>query len=128
MSDFLKKYKNDPFAKFLGVEIEDSKKGYAKCSVILTGDMSNFLNTPHGGLIFSLADIAFAGASNFENPASFALDVSGSFLKGAKIGDKLTAVAEEIASTKRTGNYRMNVYCNSELIATFMGTVFRKAE
>jgi acyl-CoA thioesterase len=126
MDNFIKKVKNDPYAKFLGINIDKTEEGYALCSVIITKDMLNFLGVIHGGLVFSLSDVAFSVASNNNNPPSFALDISGSFLKSVKVGDIISAEAKLIHTTKRTGLYRMDVFNNKELLATFNGTVFRK--
>lgn len=126
MENIIDKIKNDPFAHFLGVNLEEVEKGYARCSLTLKENMLNFLGTPHGGLLFTLADIAFAAASNFDSSPSFALDISGTFFKTAEVGDKLTASARVINSTKKTGHYEMRVYKNEEQIARFNGTVFRK--
>jgi acyl-CoA thioesterase len=126
MSDFLQTVRKDPWARFLGVEIEKAEAGYACCSVVVREEMLNFLGAVHGALIFSLADVAFSAAANSDYSPSLALDMSGSFLKGAGVGDKLTAEARMLNTTKRTGLYRMDVYRNDELIATFNGTVFRK--
>jgi len=126
MSEFLQIVRKDPWANFLGVEIEKAEKGYACCSVVIREEMLNFLGAVHGALIFSLADVAFSAAANSDYSPSLALDVSGSFLKGAVVGDKLTAEARMLNTTKRTGLYRMDVSKNDELIATFNGTVFRK--
>jgi acyl-CoA thioesterase len=127
MSDMEKKIKEDAYAAFLGIRMDDLREGFASCSLTITKEMFNFLGAVHGGLIFSLADVAFAAASNFNHPPSYALDVSGSFLKTAKVGDTITARAELIHTTKRTGLYRMQVFKDKELLATFNGTVFRKA-
>jgi len=126
MEDFMKKVSNDPYMKFLGIKVEKIEKGYSACSIVITKDMLNFLNFVHGGLIFSLADAAFSAASNSDHLPSYALDVSGSFLKTAAVGDRITAEAKLIHTTKRTGVYRMEVFHNEELLATFNGTVFRK--
>ena len=126
MDNFLEKVRKDPWANFLGVEIEKVESGYACCSVVVREEMLNFLGAVHGALIFSLADVAFSAAANSDYSPSLALDVSGSFLKGAKVGDTLTAEARMLNTTKRTGLYRMDVSKNGELIATFNGTVFRK--
>ena len=126
MSDVLEKIKNDPFVKFMGIRVDEVSEGFASCSLILTGDMLNFLGVPHGGVYFSLADVAFSAAANYNHPPSFALDISGSFLKPAKVGETLTAKAELVHSTKRTGLYRLEVFQGRELLATFNGTVFRK--
>jgi acyl-CoA thioesterase len=126
MDEFLNTVRNDPWANFLGVTIEKVEKDFARCSVIIRGDMLNFLGAVHGALIFSLADVAFSAAANSSYSPSLALDISGSFIKGAVVGDTLTAVARMLNTTKRTGLYRMDVSKNGELIATFNGTVFRK--
>ena len=126
MDEFLNTVRNDPWANFLGVEIEKVEKEYARCSVVIREDMLNFLGAVHGALIFSLADVAFSAAANSNYSPSLALDISGSFLKGAVVGDTLTAEARMLNTTKRTGLYRMDVSKNGELIATFNGTVFRK--
>lgn len=126
MSDFLQTVREDPWANFLGVNIEKVESGYACCSVVVREEMLNFLGAVHGAMIFSLADVAFSAAANSDYSPSLALDMSGSFLKGAKVGDRLTAEARVLNTTKRTGLYRMDVSKNDELIATFNGTVFRK--
>ena len=126
MSKFFDALCSDPWANFLGVQIEKVEQGYACCSVVVREEMLNFLGAVHGALIFSLADVAFSAAANSDYSPSLALDVSGSFLKGAKVGDTLRAEARMLNTTKRTGLYRMDVSKNDELIATFNGTVFRK--
>ena len=126
MNDIAEKVASDPYVKFLGINIDKVEEEYASCSITITGDMFNFLGVVHGGLIFTLADVAFSTASNSTHLPSFALDISGSFLKTAKIGDVIVAEAKLIHTTKRTGVYRMEVLNNKELIATFNGTVFRK--
>jgi len=126
MNELKEKIRNDPYLKFLGISLDELEKGRALCSLTVTEEMMNFLNFTHGGLVFSLADAAFSAASNSDHTPSCALDVSGSFLKSAKPGDRLTAEARLIHTTKRTGVYRMDVHNNGELMATFNGTVFRR--
>ena len=127
MKDFLAKAKKDPYANFLGIRIDEVKRGYAVCSVVIREEMLNFNGILHGGLVFSLADFAFSVAANGDHMPSFALDVSGSFLKTATVGDNVIAEARLIHGTRRTGLYRMEIFKNRELIATFNGTVFRLA-
>lgn len=126
MNDITQKLLKDPFICFLGISVDTVEKGYSRCSVVIRDEMLNFNGAVHGGLIFSLADVAFSIASNSDHLPSFALDVSGSFLKTAQVGDKVVAEAKMIHTTKRTGLYRMEVFKGNELIATFNGTVFRK--
>lgn len=127
MEEQLKKMAADPYARLLGIRLEKAEAGHAVTSLTVTPDMFNFLGVVHGGLIFSLADAAFAAASNVDHPPSFALDISGSFLRTASVGDIIRAEARQVHTTRRTGVYSMRVTCNDELIAVFNGTVFRKS-
>ncbi|MDI6726736.1 MAG: PaaI family thioesterase [Smithellaceae bacterium] len=126
MVNIIEKIKDDPYAAFLGIQIEKIQKGYALCSVTITKEMFNFMGVVHGGLVFSLADVAFSAAANCDFLPSYALDVSGSFLKTATAGEVIKAEARLVHTTKRTGLYRMEIMKGEELIATFNGTVFRK--
>ena len=126
--DITEKIKGEPYAGSLGIRIDTIEDGCAVCSVTITRDMLNFLGVVHGGLIFSLADVAFSAASNSDHFPSYALDVSGSFLKAPRIGDVVVAEARRLHATKRTGMYRIEVLSGGELVATFNGTVFRKTE
>lgn len=119
---------DDPYAVSLGIRIDTLEEGRAICSVIITEKMRNFLGVTHGGLIFSLADVAFSAASNSDHFPSYAIDVSGSFLRAPQVGDHVIAEAKQVHSTKRTGVYRMEVTTGGKLIATFNGAVFRKRD
>jgi acyl-CoA thioesterase len=119
---------SDPYARFLGIRIDKVEEGFASCSVTIGADMCNFLGMVHGGLIFSLADVAFSAASNRDHYPSYALDISGSFLRAARVGDIMRAEARLVHTTRRTGLYRMDVFRQSDLVATFNGTVFRKVD
>ncbi|MDX9789066.1 MAG: hotdog fold thioesterase [Desulfobacterales bacterium] len=126
MPTLLEQIKSDPYAAFLGIQVHQAGPGHASCSLTITKDMLNFMGLVHGGLIFSLADVAFSAASNSDHLPSYALDVSGSFLKTAQVGDIIVAEASLVHTTRRTGVYRMNILRGNELLATFNGTVFRK--
>jgi acyl-CoA thioesterase len=127
-SDIIEKVRGEPYAGSLGIRIDTVEEGCAVCSVTITRDMLNFLGVVHGGLIFSLADVAFSAASNRDHFPSYALDVSGSFLRSPLVGDVVVAEARRVHATKRTGVYRIEVLNGGELIATFNGTVFRKTD
>ncbi len=126
MEELHARLREDPYANYLGIEVDRLDKGYALCSLTVTEQMINFLGLLHGGLVFSLADVAFSAASNSDYSPSYALDVSGSFLRSAKVGDKLISEAKLVHTTRRTGIYRMEVRNGDELLALFNGTVFRK--
>lgn len=125
MTDFKTVVQTDPYANHLGIFFDRVEPGFASCSLTIKEYMFNFLNVVHGGLLFSLADAAFSAASNKDHSPSYALDVSGSFLQTAKLGDVLRAEAQLVHATRRTALYRMTVLNGDDLVATFNGTVYK---
>lgn len=125
MTDYKTLVQTDPYANHLGISFDRIETGFASCSLTIKDHMFNFLNVVHGGLVFSLADAAFSAASNRDHSPSYALDVSGSFLRTAKLGDVLRAEAQLVHATRRTALYRMTVLNGDDLVATFNGTVYK---
>ena len=72
-----------------GVEIEEAREGYARIRMTLRPDMLNGHGIAHGGMIFSLADTAFAYACNSRNLRSVAAQASIVFLDAAREGETL---------------------------------------
>ncbi len=72
-------------------------------------DHLNFHGTPHGGAVYSLADAAFAAASNSHGDAAFALETNISYLAAAEVGETLRAVARETHLGGRTAEYEVVV-------------------
>ncbi len=125
MNDFKTQVRQDPYASHLGICFDRMEQGFAECSLTIKENMLNFLGLVHGGLVFSLADAAFSAASNHDHTPSYALDISGSFLRSARPGDTVRAEAVLVHSTRRTALYRMTVMNGNDLMATFNGTVIR---
>src|SRR5687767_5735465 len=73
--------KNDLFSQWMDVKIIKVSEGYSKIKMKLRSEMINGFNVIHGGIIFSLADSAFAFACNNRNNLSMALDVSITYNK-----------------------------------------------
>src|SRR3954449_10227001 len=78
-----------------GVEIEEAREGYARIRMIVRADMLNGHGSAHGGMIFALADSAFAYACNGRNLRTVAAQASIVFLDAAREGDVLIAEAKE---------------------------------
>ena len=117
----------DKFAKFMGIELEFLKPGYARLSMTFTKEMLNFHGIVHGGAIFSLADAAFAASSNSHGKASVALNMNINFISAVKPGQKLIAVGSEEKVTRKVGVYRITVKTEEdELVAVAEGVVYRK--
>ena len=105
-----------------GIEIEDAREGYARISMRLRADMLNGHGTAHGGMIFALADTAFAYACNSRNSKTVAAQASISFLDAAREGERLTAEAQEQALAGRSGVYTATVRGEGgRTIAIFQG-------
>src|SRR3569832_153603 len=77
-----------------GLEIEEAREGYARVRMAIRADMLNGHGTAHGGLIFALADSAFAYACNGRNLKSVAAQASIVFLDAGREGDVLIAEAK----------------------------------
>ena len=85
---------NEGTAKVWGTTYEDGGVGWSRVSFIVKPDMLNGFKAIHGGMIFALADSAFAYACNSENKVTVAQQASIAFLSPAYAGEKLTAVAK----------------------------------
>src|SRR4051812_31450087 len=105
-----------------GVEIEEARQGYARVSMAVRADMLNGHGTAHGGMIFALADAAFAYACNSRNLKSVAAHASIAFLDAAREGESLVAEAREAALAGRSGVYNVSVRGgDGRIIAEFQG-------
>ena len=72
---------HDKFSEWLGIKLIDVKEGYCKIKMKVREEMVNGFHVMHGGIVFSLADSAFAFACNTHNNLSLALECNISFLK-----------------------------------------------
>jgi acyl-CoA thioesterase len=116
----------DPFCETLRIELVDLSPGRAVTALELREGLLNFHGTPHGGAVYSLADAAFAAASNAGGETALALETNVSYLAAAEVGDRLTATAEETHVAGSTAEYQVAVEGpDGERIATFRGRVYR---
>lgn len=105
-----------------GIVIEEVRAGYARLSMTLRDDMLNGHRTAHGGMVFALADTAFAYVCNGRNERSVAAQANIVFLGSAQSGETLTAEAEELAAQGRSGVTRVAVRtAEGRTIAEFTG-------
>ncbi|MDB5710408.1 MAG: phenylacetic acid degradation protein PaaD [Sphingomonas bacterium] len=92
-----------------GLILEEARAGYARVRMKVRADMLNGHGTAHGGMIFALADSAFAYACNSHNRAAMAQGASILFLGPAQVGEDLIAEARETALAGRSGSYTIEV-------------------
>jgi len=125
--DFKERVRKDPFGRFLGIKVDEVEPGYARAHLRVRKEFQNFSGYIHGGLIFSLADQAFAAASNSLERLALGLQMSINYLSPPVIGDGLIAEAHQIHSGKKISVYRIKVKNSSgKLIADCQGTVYQK--
>ncbi len=105
-----------------GIHIQEAREGYARLSMTLRADMLNGHGIAHGGMIFALADTAFAYACNSRNAKTVAAQASIVFLGSAHDGETLVAEAEEATTAGRSAVSRVAVRTSDgRAIAEFTG-------
>ncbi len=112
----------DAASRWLGMQIEEVRAGYARLSMRVTGNMVNGQNVCHGGLIFALADSSFGYACNSHNQRALAAGASIEFLAPALLDELLVSECSESAKAGRRGIYDARVTNpKGETIALFRG-------
>jgi acyl-CoA thioesterase len=105
-----------------GIRIEEARAGYARLSMTIRADMLNGHGIVHGGMVFALADTAFAYVCNGRNEKTVAAQAGIVFLGSAGEGETLIAEAEEAAMAGRSGVTRVSVRsADGRPIAEFTG-------
>jgi len=123
------KISQDPFARWMGIELQDLRPGYSRLVMTVSPQMLNFHGIPHGGSIFSLADAAFAAAGNSHGQTALALSMTISYLATTSAGTRLVAEAQELRKGHQSGFYQITVKSEGgELIAACQAVVHRKKE
>ena len=120
--------KNDQFAERANIELLSVSPGQARAKMTLHPYHLNGYGTVQGGAIFTLADFAFAAASNSHGNIAVAVNVSITFMKAGTAGT-LWAEAREVSKNFKLGSYTVEVKDDQgELVALFQGLAYRKSE
>lgn len=120
--------KNDRFAVHNDIQLISIGKGEAQAELLISEKHLNGVNIIQGGALFTLADFAFAAASNSHGRIAVASNASINFFKAVSSG-KLTASAKEINSGKTLASYTVDITDeDGTLIAFFSATAFLKGE
>lgn len=121
-------FKNDRFAEHSGIELMDVAEGFARARLRIQDHHRNGVGIVHGGAIFTLADLAFAVASNSHGTVAVAINAGISFLKAARSGT-LVAEAREVSRNPKLASYSISVTDDEgDLVAAFQGMVYRKKD
>ncbi|MBN2852364.1 MAG: hotdog fold thioesterase [Clostridia bacterium] len=126
MEEIYKRFSMDRFAKLCGIAIDDIKSGYAVTSVTINENHLNGVDITQGGLIYTLADVAFAAATNSYGPVAVGLTTNISFFRKSEAGNRLEAIAHVISKTRKTCSVDVEVTCEGQLIAKMTGTAYIK--
>ncbi len=129
--DYLQKardyFKGDVFASTTtGIEIDAAEPGYAKVSLEIEPKHLNALGMVMGGAIFTMADYAFAIASNVGDETVVTINSQISYLGTAK-GKRLIAEAKPLKNGRSTCVYTIDVEDDlGTQVASIQVTGFKK--
>ena len=119
-------FEKDRYARDAGVRIVDAGEGCATAAFDISAQHCNAHGTVHGGMIFTLGDVAFCYACMSKGGSAVSMQTSINFTAPA-IAGTLTAKACEISRTKRTGVYEVRITDdNGKTVAVMTGTAYIK--
>jgi acyl-CoA thioesterase len=125
--DRLERFRSDPYADHLNMELVEIRLGYARAEMEAAEELTNFQGYLQGGAIISLADYAFAAASNSHGTSAVALSLHFTFVGRVPAGRRLAAEASEEKLGRRTGLYKLEVKTDDgALVASGQGVVYRQ--
>jgi acyl-CoA thioesterase len=119
-------FARDAFARACGIELLEVSDGRATVRVLIEEKHLNGIGLIHGGLLFTLADLAFAAAVHTRGRVAVAISNSITYIKAAQ-GKILRAVATGVSRNNRLASYTVNILDESdEIIALFQGLAYMK--
>lgn len=115
----------DKFRELLGIEVLETRDGYAKLSLEINKKHVNSHGFTHGGVLFSLADCAFAEAVNFGDKKAVAVQVSINYLRPTVEGDVLIAEATTVSDGRTLALCSVAVKKKEKNVAMFSGLAYK---
>jgi acyl-CoA thioesterase len=116
---------SDPFAQLLGIKVEEARDSYARTSLTVQKQHCNAAARTHGGVLFSLADEAFAVAVHARGLHAFALEIKINYFEATRVGDVLYAEATPLDVRTRVSLWNVDVTTNKgEKIAQAQGLAY----
>ena len=116
----------DRFARGIGVQLTEIRLGYARAEVTVEEHHLNGAGVCQGGVLFTLADLAFAAVANSRGILTLGISNTITMLKSAQLGDRLTAECHEVHNHHRLPYCDMRITNqNGDLIATMTGLAYR---
>jgi acyl-CoA thioesterase len=117
----------DPFATFLGIEVDEVREAYSRVSVTVKPEYLNAVERAHGAFIHALADQAFAVACNSTGVMAIAVNFNINYLSSATDGERISAEGRPINIGRKVSVWSIEVRgTGDKLIATGIGTAYHK--
>lgn len=122
--DFLNE--KDRFAKSIGAQLTELREGYSRAELTVEEHHLNGADVCQGGVIYTLADLAFAGVANSHGLITLGINNSITILKSALLGDTIIAEATEVVNHHRLPYCDMKITNqNGDIIAIMTGLGYR---
>ncbi len=122
-------FNKEPYARLLGIELEELEEGRAVVKMELSADDNNLLGATHGGAIFSLVDACFELTVNSHGTIAVALNVSINYINPVSAGETIYAEGIEVSRSNRIATCRIVVKGeDGRDIATCQTMAYRKKD
>jgi acyl-CoA thioesterase len=118
-------FRSDPLLGSLGASLVSWSSGAATVECEIAEQHTNFIGGAHGGILFSLGDMAMSFASNSHGRIAVAVQLDVTYHRGARAGDCLRAVATERTRSRRFGSYELELRCGDVHVASMHGITYR---
>jgi acyl-CoA thioesterase len=128
-SIFHRMYENDPFSKWMGMQLVEIGPGTCTLQMRVRAEMLNGFGVAHGGITFTLADSAFAFACNTSGQHTVSIHCTIEHVAPVLEGDVLTAIAKEEQAGRSISNYAIQI-CKQDgtNVAFFRGLAYHKKQ
>lgn len=118
----------DAFSSWLGIEILECEIGRCKVGLTVRKEMLNSMGKAHGGISYSLADVAFGFAANTHGKYAVSIETSINHIEAIDEGDYLVAESVIEKVNDKLGFNIIEVKRGKELVALFKGVVYRTSK
>lgn len=127
-AEIFKVMANEPYARFLGIDLVEMNEGKAVAKLDVKDFMLNTHGTVHGAITFAIADYVFAAACNSYGKTAVGLSTTVNYMEAGKKGSCLQATAIEEKKNHKMGWYKVTIESDGELIATMEALAYRKSQ
>jgi acyl-CoA thioesterase len=115
----------DPFATLLGIKVEEVRDSYARLSLVIRQEYCNCEARTHGGVLFTLADQAFAVAAHTKIYQAVAVELKINYFQGTRPGDVVVAEASPVDIRNRISLWQIDLKTEAgERVALAQGLAY----